>query len=322
VQRTGPSTGVPTKTEQGDRNQALGASQVDFSRIIMAPTSIADCLTTPALAFNLADRYQCPVMILSDLLLGESNETVDPAVLDVDVPSDRGALITEAPTGRGSAADEPSLRYKVTESGISPRAVPGVPGHLFVAASDEHDEDGVLISDVYTDTARRKKMVDKRARKMAAVTAELPAPTLSGPADAEITLVGWGSTWGVLSEAADRLNHDQPSAHQVSGPDERNGHEDEDHAARQPRGDAQSACAGARERVRVCRARVQRPARHFATLRDSVPGLRPDRWVQPVRGVQQAEHIRLVPQTRVQARRRPPRSNGFPRRHGCCAGMG
>jgi 2-oxoglutarate/2-oxoacid ferredoxin oxidoreductase subunit alpha len=207
VQRAGPSTGVPTKTEQGDLNQALGASQGDFSRIIMAPTSIADCLTTPALAFNLADRYQCPVMILSDLLLGESNETVDPAVLDVDVPIDRGALITEAPTGRGSAADEPYLRYKVTESGISPRAVPGVPGHLFVAASDEHDEDGVLISDVYTDTARRKKMVDKRARKMAAVTSELPAPTLSGPADAEVmTLVGWGSTWGVLSEAADRLN--------------------------------------------------------------------------------------------------------------------
>ena len=122
------------------------------------------------------------------------------------MPIDRGALITEPPSGRPSAADEPYLRYKVTESGISPRAVPGVPGHLFVAASDEHDEDGVLISDVYTDTARRKKMADKRARKMAAVTAELPAPTVSGPVDAEVTLVGWGSTWGVLTEAADRLN--------------------------------------------------------------------------------------------------------------------
>jgi 2-oxoglutarate ferredoxin oxidoreductase subunit alpha len=209
VQRAGPSTGVPTKTEQGDLNQALGASQGDFPRIILAPTSIADCFTTPALAFNLADRYQCPALILSDLLLGESNETVDPALLDAELPIDRGALITEPPpNGRGAGADEPYLRYQVTESGISPRAVPGVPGHLFVAASDEHDEDGVLISDVYTDTARRKKMVDKRARKMATVTAELPAPTLSGPVDAEVTLVGWGSTWGVLTEAMDRLNRD------------------------------------------------------------------------------------------------------------------
>lgn len=207
VQRAGPSTGVPTKTEQGDLNQALGASQGDFPRIIIAPTSVPDCFTTPALAFNLADRYQCPVIILSDLLLGENNETVDPAGLDVRFPIDRGALITEGPEGHEVApGTEPYLRYKVTASGISPRAVPGVPGHLFVAASDEHDEDGVLLSDVYTDTVRRKKMVDKRARKLRALTGELPAPTLRGPLDAEVTLVGWGSTWGVLAEAVDRLN--------------------------------------------------------------------------------------------------------------------
>jgi 2-oxoglutarate ferredoxin oxidoreductase subunit alpha len=211
VQRAGPSTGVPTKTEQGDLNQALGASQGDFPRIIIAPLSIPDCFSTPAEAFNLAERYQCPVIILSDLLLGESNETVDPALLDVDVDIDRGALITTASHGGAggpSAQDEPYLRYKDTESGISPRAVPGVPNHLYVAASDEHDEDGVLISDVYTDTVRRKKMVDKRARKMAAAAADLPAPTLVGPADAEVTLVGWGSTWGVLTEAVQRLNQD------------------------------------------------------------------------------------------------------------------
>jgi 2-oxoglutarate ferredoxin oxidoreductase subunit alpha len=90
-----------------------------------------------------------------------------------------------------------------------------VPGHLYVAASDEHDEDGVLLSDVYTDTVRRKKIADKRTRKMATVAAELPAPVLSGPADAEVTLVGWGSTWGVLTEAVERLNREGISTNHV-----------------------------------------------------------------------------------------------------------
>jgi 2-oxoglutarate/2-oxoacid ferredoxin oxidoreductase subunit alpha len=214
VQRAGPSTGVPTKTEQGDLNQAFGASQGDFPRIIIAPLSIPDCFTTPALAFNVADRYQCPVIILSDLLMSEGNETVDPALLDVEFQIDRGELITAAPGGADGreAAGEPYLRYKDTESGISPRAVPGLPGHVYVAASDEHDEDGVLISDVFTDTVRRKKMADKRSRKMATVLEHLPAPKLEGPVDAEVTLVGWGSTWGVLTEAVERLNREGISA--------------------------------------------------------------------------------------------------------------
>jgi 2-oxoglutarate ferredoxin oxidoreductase subunit alpha len=81
-----------------------------------------------------------------------------------------------------------------------------VPEHLFVSGTDEHDEDGVLLSDVYTDPVRRKKMVDKRVRKMIPALKQIPAPRLEGPACAEVTLVGWGSTWGVLKEAAARLN--------------------------------------------------------------------------------------------------------------------
>jgi 2-oxoglutarate ferredoxin oxidoreductase subunit alpha len=142
--------------------------------------------------------------------MGEGNETVDPAIVEDEFEIDRGELVTPA-----SAADnghdpdgEPYLRYKDTPSGISLRVVPGVPGHLHIAASDEHDEDGVLISDVYTDTVRRKKMADKRSRKMATVLEHLPAPTLAGPADAEVTLVGWGSTWGAIAEAVDRLNRE------------------------------------------------------------------------------------------------------------------
>ena len=135
------------------------------------------------------------MIILADLLMCEDNETVDPAVLDVEFTIDRGELITEA---NGQVGGEPYLRYKDTPSGISPRAIPGLPGHLYVSGTDEHDEDGVLISDVFTDPVRRKKMVDKRARKMDTVLDHVPAPKLEGPAEAEVTLVGWGSTWGVI----------------------------------------------------------------------------------------------------------------------------
>ena len=136
VMRAGPSTGVPTKTEQADLNQAFGASQGDFPRIVIAPLSMSDCFKTPALAFNLAERYQCPVIILADLLLCEDNETVDPAVLNTEFKIDRGELITEA---NAQVGGEPYLRYKNTPSGISPRAIPGLPGHLYVSGSDEHD---------------------------------------------------------------------------------------------------------------------------------------------------------------------------------------
>ena len=204
VMRAGPSTGVPTKTEQADLNQALGASQGDFPRVIIAPLSMTDCFLTPSEAFNVAERYQIPVIILADLLMSEGSETVDPALLDVEFPIDRGQLVTEEAT----PDDEPYLRYKDTPSGISPRALPGLRNHLYVAASDEHDEDGVLLSDVFTDPVRRKKMVDKRVRKMETVAQYLPAPTLEGPANADVTLVGWGSTWGVIKEAAARLRQE------------------------------------------------------------------------------------------------------------------
>ena len=162
-----------------------------------------DCFNTMPRAFNVADRFQCPVIILADLLMSEGNGTVDPALLDIDMDMDRGELITQA-NGQGNGT--PYLRYKNTESGISPRAIPGLPGYLYVSGTDEHDEDGVLLSDVYTDTVRRKKMVDKRVRKMTKLLDHLPAPKLEGPAKAEVTLVGWGSTWGVIAEAVERLN--------------------------------------------------------------------------------------------------------------------
>ncbi len=202
VQRGGPSTGLPTKTEQGDLFQVFGAGQGDYPRLIVAPTNVYDCFETVKEVFNLAEKYQLPAVILSDLLLSEHHETVEPDRFDFENPPiDRGELITEANGGDGEAY----LRYKITETGVSPRAIPGVPGHLYVAPTDEHDEDGVLISDIYTDPVRRKRMMEKRMRKMVYLKNELPPPRLEGPADAEVTLVGWGSTWGVIREAVEAL---------------------------------------------------------------------------------------------------------------------
>ena len=201
VMRGGPSTGLPTKQEQGDLNQAIGASQGDFQRVIIAPTSIADCYNTMEEAFNYAEKFQMPVLILSDLLMSEGHMTLETSVLDREFKIERGEMIFE-----DDGKPKSYLRYKDTPSGVSPRAIPGLPNHLYVSATDEHDEDGVTISDVYTDPIIRKKAVDKRERKMQGVLNSLPKPVLEGPADADTTIVTYGSTYGVASEAIERLN--------------------------------------------------------------------------------------------------------------------
>jgi 2-oxoglutarate ferredoxin oxidoreductase subunit alpha len=203
VQRAGPATGVPTKTEQGDLWQVLGAGQGDYPRIIVAPTNIVDCFKLVPTVFNLADKFQCPGIILSDLLLSEGRSSIDPAELDFDVPIDRGDVI--GLDGAGPAVNGDFKRYRVTESGISPRALPGTPGHVHVVATDEHDEAGVLISDEFTDPHKRQAIHEKRMRKRDGVLPLLPPPQLHGAADARVTLVGWGSTEGVIHEAMQQL---------------------------------------------------------------------------------------------------------------------
>jgi 2-oxoglutarate ferredoxin oxidoreductase subunit alpha len=210
VQRGGPATGIPTKTEQGDLWQALGAGQGDYPRIVVAPSNQLDLFRTIPELFNLCDKYQCPGLVLSDLLIGEGTTSVDPADLDFNVRIERGELIL--PNGNGEIAnpfsgynDSTYLRFKNTESGISPRAVPGVPGHIFVAATDEHAEDGTLISDEFTNPHKRRLMVEKRGRKLQGLTEEVTPPRLVGPENAAVTLVGWGSTQGVIREAVEKL---------------------------------------------------------------------------------------------------------------------
>jgi 2-oxoglutarate ferredoxin oxidoreductase subunit alpha len=213
VQRGGPSTGLPTKTEQGDLNQAVGASQGDFPRVIMAAKSSTDCFHIAGEALNIAEQFQLPVIILSDLLLGENYETIEPGSWSHDVEIKRGELIREVPDSM--AKKDGFKRYLFTSSGVSPRPVIGSEGMVFVAATDDHDEDGVLISDVFTNTAIRRKINEKRIHKMDGVLKELEPPALDGPADAEVTLIGWGSTWGVIREAAEQLREEGFSANQL-----------------------------------------------------------------------------------------------------------
>src|SRR6266700_1156864 len=186
VQRAGPATGVPTKTEQGDLWQVMGAGQGDYPRLIVAPTSIADSFKTVPELFNLVDRFQCPGIILSDLLISEGRASIDPDELDFQVPIDRGQTI-----GLNGHTPDPLdgyKRYDITESGVSPRAVPGTPGYVHVVASDEHDPEGGLISDEFTNPHKRQAMHEKRMRKMDGVLPLIAPPQVYGPEVADVTL--------------------------------------------------------------------------------------------------------------------------------------
>ena len=197
-QRGGPSTGLPTKTEQGDLFQVLGASQGDYPKIVIAPSTVEDCFYATAEAFNLAEKYQLPVILMSDLYLSEHMETV--SNINFNVPIDRG--LVAPPNGNNW---QQFKRYAFTESGVSPRSLPGMEGMIHVAASDEHDETGALISDALTNEETRVRVMEKRMRKVQYALKELPPPKLLGPQDADITLVAWGSTYNVLRETADVL---------------------------------------------------------------------------------------------------------------------
>ena len=210
VQRAGPSTGVPTKTEQGDLWQALGASQGDYERFVVAPLDALDAFNTVPELFNLVDRGQCPGILISDLLISEGRFSFDPDDVNMHPVIDRGELITEPSPTDGFQ------RYLDTESGVSPRAIPGIEGYVHVVATDEHDEDGVLISDEFTHPHKRRQMVEKRARKFQNVSKDVDPPQLEGEPDADVTLIGWGSTYGVIKEAVEQLKEKGVTANQLA----------------------------------------------------------------------------------------------------------
>lgn len=195
AQRAGPSTGLPTKTEQGDLNLVLGAGQGDFLRIILTPRSVKECFELGKEAMNLAEKFQTPVFVMTDLYLAEHFETVED--LDLEASIDRGV--------RGKDNQENYMRYENTPDGISPRAIPGQPGLMHNEDSDEHNEYGDVVSDAVTDPMERIMMMNKRMRKVETYLKSMPPTPTYKFDDAEYAVIQWGSTAGVTEEAVDIL---------------------------------------------------------------------------------------------------------------------
>jgi 2-oxoglutarate ferredoxin oxidoreductase subunit alpha len=210
VQRGGPSTGLPTKTEQADLFQDIGAGQGDYPKAIIAPITVSDAYHAAVESMNLAEKYQIPVLILSDLYLSEHAETIDDKTITNDIKIERGEIVESVPAPDPSKNENDSwhvtknpteyLRYKDTPSGVSPRALPGTAHAMYTSPSDEHDEEGIVISDVFTDEAIRIKMMEKRMRKMSGIEKDTQGPIVTGDKTADFTLVGWGSTFNMIEE--------------------------------------------------------------------------------------------------------------------------
>ena len=197
AQRPGPSTGLPTRTEQGDLLFLIHASHGEFPRAILAPGDAEQAFYLAAKSFNLAEKYQIPVFIMVDQYLADSLWTTLPLELS-RIVIDRGELLP-ADTGVDYK------RYSLTDSGISPRAIPGRAA-LVLADSDEHTQEGHI-----TESAQvRNETVQKRLRKLERLRAEIALPESYGPEDASITLLSWGSNRHVLREVVDILNKQQP----------------------------------------------------------------------------------------------------------------
>jgi 2-oxoglutarate ferredoxin oxidoreductase subunit alpha len=202
-QRPGPSTGMATRTGQADLLFSLFASQDEFPRLVIAPHTHEETFAAGWRAFNLAEKYQTLVIVLLDHHLSGAYRSVLPEDLHMDqVTIDRGNWLDRAAL---DGLTEPYLRFRMTADGISPRAVPGHPQAIYSATSDEHSESGDIDSE---SAATRTAMHAKRLRKLQAALADIRPPLVYGPAGAEVTLIGWGSSYGAIREAVDRANAD------------------------------------------------------------------------------------------------------------------
>jgi 2-oxoglutarate ferredoxin oxidoreductase subunit alpha len=194
VMRPGPATGMPTRTEQGDLRQVIHSGQGDPLKIVLLPSDLKDLFHMTFEAFNLAEKYQLPVIVCYDKYLGEGFFTTAPFETE-SLKVDRGSILSQS--------DLDSLpeykRYLFTEDGISPRSIPGMIGGIHRATSDEHDEYG----DITEDAENRKLMVEKRMKKLDSALNYLPKPELIGEKTAEITFVTWGSSKAVCVETSE-----------------------------------------------------------------------------------------------------------------------
>lgn len=200
AQRGAPGTGLPTWTSQADLEFVLTAGHGDFVRVVLTPGTVEEHFQAGKLALELAERYQIPVLILSDKLILESHQTM---------PMPATQYTVERYSMAGAAELKPDnsyRRYRVTDNGISPRSIPGQDFGLGITNSYEHDEFGFATELAEPIIAQ----VNKRQKKMSALSKEVPQPVLLGPAQAQFTMVGWGSTVNVFKQLLAWLELDQP----------------------------------------------------------------------------------------------------------------
>lgn len=197
AQRPGPATGLPTGTEQGDLQFALYTAHGEFPRVVLAPGTPKQAFSLTNKAFDLAEKYQIPVIILTDQYLADSQWTCDGFDLSRIKYTDYRVRGNDLKTLSGYK------RHAYTENGVTPMCIPGDSGHLVVTDSDEHNEEGHLTED----TGTRIKMMDKRFfKKLPHIKNKISPPAIYGDPQPETVLVGWGSTYGVIKEAVDILS--------------------------------------------------------------------------------------------------------------------
>jgi 2-oxoglutarate ferredoxin oxidoreductase subunit alpha len=206
-QRSGPSTGMPTRHEQGDLNIAVYGGHGSIQRVVLAPTSVMDCFWQTVNAFNLAEEFQLPVVVLQDTVLAVRTESIPrPDLASVKIVNRRVFAYRDTGDGKEPGYDAASgpehyLRYQITPDGVSPMAIPGTPGGAYVATGLEHTQAANTSSDARNHSA----MTEKRFRKLDGVVEKAPPAHEYGDPTAEIGFLTWGSTFGVVAEAIDRL---------------------------------------------------------------------------------------------------------------------
>ncbi len=192
AQRPGPATGLPTRTEQSDLELALYAGHGEFPRIILTPGTNEEAFYLTQKAFNLADKFQSPVFVLTDQHLVDSYYNI--AGLELKGLKNESHIIK---------TEQDYVRYRFTENGISPRGIPAYGKGFVCVDSDEHGEKGKITEDFGV----RTKMVQKRLKKLEGMKAEIVPPELVGSRDFKTLIVGWGSTYNEVKEALGKIDH-------------------------------------------------------------------------------------------------------------------
>ncbi|WP_254830125.1 2-oxoacid:acceptor oxidoreductase subunit alpha [Haloglomus salinum] len=206
VMRSGPSTGMPTKQEQGDLNMTLYGGHGEIPRFVLAPTSVAECFHKTIEAFNLAEKYQTPVFLVSDLAMAVTEQTYEPEQFDMDaVEIERGRVVDEDDVEEWTNEKDQFTPHAATDDGVSPRTFPGVEGGAHMTTGLEHDELGRRTEEEEI----RVEQVDKRQRKVeTALEREDWSPREFGDSDSDNLVISWGSNEGAMLEAIDFLEEE------------------------------------------------------------------------------------------------------------------